>query len=197
MKELLTFNNAIDALSYHSYCPFCAEQLLLFCGSKDYDISRSSNFLHLRSDDSKVDINLYTNKFNLELIRTMPYAELDEGFGYSKISRKSSPWDNTGYMVIGIIKECLSCCSYSHILMFHFDLTERCLKSATLNSEWMSIEKSPDVFEINNNYVTDITQYTHHNNNGDSKKYDFPIILINLINPEETLERLHKLIIFT
>ena len=197
MKELVTFNNAIDALSYHSYCPFCAEQLSLFCGSSDYDVSRSSDTLHLRSDDSKIDINLYTNKFNLELIRSMPYDDINDSFGYPNNSRKPSPWLNNGYMLLGIVQECLSCCSYSYILIFNFDLTERRLMLATLNSEWISIEKSLDVFEINNNYATDITHYTHHNNNGDTKKHDFPIIPINFINPEETLDRLHKLIIFT
>jgi len=89
------------------------------------------------------------------------------------------------------------CNCYEYSLQLHIDLKEHHLSKIILNSETVTIEDGEDVHEIRNIYTMDKTEYTRISKNKSFDTLKIPLVSENLFNPQETLIRLKKLLIFS
>lgn len=188
----ITFFTLRQAFEYKKTCPLCHGTLISNnMSGADGLITDEDPIILIQHNDLKIHANMDTSSICVE------YNDFSETeFGVLKFKKSISNY-NPGRLIIGVDFECFDCHQYYYNVAVHIDTCNKIFSLATLNSEWLEIENGPDVFTIRNIYATGITVYEHHLSNGDAKKCEIPIVPLNLNNPQETLERLKKLIIFT
>jgi len=102
-----------------------------------------------------------------------------------------------GILVQGHRIDCKQCMQYAYTLQLRFDLTDLVVESAILNSEFVSIEDGENVHEIRNVYTMNKTEYSHINRKKRHNTLQLPLVSDDLSNPQEVLNRIKKLIIFS
>lgn len=201
MKDKI-FYNLYDTIMYHRACPLCNSPLTPHRGFSNDQVIFNGRQLSIKNEEYNILLNINSCSITIERVNSLSHYEVSElGYKFNRNLHSPSSFDSIigGQLILPINFECLSnkCSQYAYMAAVHLDLNERIFRVAHLNSEWISIEKNGDVFDVKNNYLTNKTKYTRHNRLGKTNSCELPLIPLNISNPEETLERLHKLIIFT
>lgn len=200
MKQFYSFKSAIE---HHVNCPSC--QSLLQINDRDLAVDLGYRYregkekitFHLdQREQDTITIDPETEEVEIILHNRLPFTTL----GVNGIPAKHYPvvtptYDGKFYHALTL--DCKYCCKYSYTLQLQFSLKPCKLLGAYLNSENLSLEEGKVVHEIKNVYATEQTHYTHFAKDGDCKRITLPLIPLNLDNPQETVNRIRKLLIFS
>lgn len=102
-----------------------------------------------------------------------------------------------GKFMHGLSMECMSCCQFSYNIQLHMDIIKRKIVGIFLNSENISIEDHGMIHEIKNIYATDETFYACFPKDGTDKRIILPLIPLDLKYPQNTINRIKSLLIFS
>ena len=209
------FASLTDGLNYVTVCPMCHTPTDI--NDLDADlmpISVPYETPHNKDLKGKLQFDLYdTDILNLDI--ETGTAELIRDAMMS--SYNTSQMYAGGTLLVRLGVDCNDCCQYNYLLQLHIDLTKMALIKTVLDSETLSIEKGDVVHEIKNSYVKDETMYyivnrsrslaTQMTSDGMQeiqqltdtvdKSITLPLFPLDLLNPEETLQRITKLIVFS
>jgi hypothetical protein len=200
MKQFHSFKSALE---YQERCPLCQG----FTHINDRDLAadigydyrgegqRVTFYVNRREDDT-ITINPATDEVELILANRMPDKIYDATTHSITTAQPSLPIYN-GKLLHALTIDCKNCCQYSYTLQLHFDLAEERLTGIFLNSETLSIENDAIVHEIKNVYSAEETRYTYFLKDGVEKSSILPLVPLNLTNPNETVSRIRKLLVFS
>lgn len=195
----MNFKSFKQVLNYRPKCLFCKCCLSINDINYIYNYEESLYEKILRFHLSKIDgdsliFNLNTDQVELSLNK----RRSDLLYDYTKQAYYTPPVPiYNGILINDITINCNVCYRYTFNIKFHFNLTERCLNKIIFNFETIYFGEGNTGYEIKNNYPLDITEYCSLNKNEKSEKISIPLIPIDLDNPEETLSRIRKLLIFS
>lgn len=211
------FERLIDAYPCYDKCPICNANLIYSAvdsrvGVDDYLYSIDHCTFNIQkplqvtlrngnSDNIVLDIKS-------EKIISMSITQSDE---YQPIYSIGSPnpvyiakppsqinYDiRDGILMQGHRIDCNSCYQYAYTLQLRLDLKNLIVETVILNSEFVSIEKGENVYEIRNVYTMNKTEYSHIENKKRHETLQLPLISNDMSNPNEVLGRIQKLLIFS
>ena len=204
------FRTLIDGIRYQENCPLCKSHLALderdFAESVEYTrghpYQKFTFWLSMQSNDV---VHVYPANERVELSLGHRFRD---SMGTDGTVRTPYYFDNTipaeqvydGTMFQRLIIQCNYCQRYKYVLKMALNLTHQRIDGTFLNSEWVSVEKDGNACSILSIYSTERTEYKVFSIPGDHQvgdTIDFPLIPINLENPQETLNKIQKLVIFT
>ncbi len=172
------FESFKDALFYKTNCVFCNSELKMDEYYEDeyitFNISTSSN--------EAITLNKIT-----------------EEVSYSKISKKIHfrnkyiSCDNT--FLTSLWVECKNCYKYSYRISLDFNLDAPSLEEVNLASEIFSFEENNLILELKLNYHSNCCDFISYDSDK-TRTTTLPIIDVNYKNPQETLERVKKIVSF-
>jgi hypothetical protein len=199
------FPNLAEALTYHTHCPLCKRHMRIntrdIMEADDVYLQHRLSFeLSWNSDRREhLYIDIPTERVTVEVTH---YRE-ELAFGtvssaYSKFGKSFSTLMMGGKLYQGVTLECPKCCKYSYTLqiIINLDLKRPRVMEVLLNSESISLEDNYKVHEIKNVYNLEKTEYSVFTDNSD-KCINLPLIPLNVNQPQETLDRIKKLVIFS
>lgn len=198
---MIQFHSFKAALNHQPNCPLCAKPTHINDRDLAYDwesegCDRKARFAFFinKSEDDTITIDPETDEVDLVLRQRMP----DTLYDYTKQTyyAPATPIYN-GTLIHGLTIDCKNCCQYSYTLQIHFNLTEKRLAKIVLNSENISIEDGSMVHEIKNLYSMNKTEYSSFSKEGDSHKSALPLLPLDLDNPQDTIARIRKLLVFS
>jgi hypothetical protein len=177
------FKTIVDAVEYRQKCPVCNEELIF--NSKDVMTNYYSHIGKLCFELMGEDLLFIDPRSQKIEISLKQSSQLLGYYNYNGLS----------YHRLGL--EC-NCCMYDYTLQLQVDMSKQILHNILLNSERISYEDSSGILhEIKNTYVTNVTEYAYHDLHSISKTEKLPIIPLNLNNPQETVDKIQKLLIFS
>lgn len=182
------FVRLIDAINYRTRCPRCQGDLCINETNlaENYDVKNPSQkiaFEVLIGSDEILYIDPITNETELII--------WDQG---NKIH--SSKRGSLGH---GLTLEC-KCNMYSFTIQVWVDLNTHKINSIILNSERVSWEDDLcTLHEITATYTTNTIKYNyfHTDASEDDGHIVLPLIPLDINNPENTLSRIRKLLVFS
>jgi hypothetical protein len=186
------FDKLIDALQYQKHCPACRGELVISESNlaSSYDTNDPNHqkivFEISIQNDELVYIDPLTNDVELVV--------WDAG---NKIIHKDK--NNLGTFGHSLKLECIKCCMYYYVIQVWVNLNIPQLVSVILNSESISWE-DPDrtLHEIVCSYVTNKTTYTYFSVlEQESGTINLPIVPLDIDNPENTVNRIQSLLVFS
>jgi hypothetical protein len=197
------FHNLTQALEYRIDCPFCGSLMEIndrdLAGQQyNFDAHRGSTrtleFTFSSSRDDLIRIELPSERIEMQMDSNCNYLQ-SVGSNLGTVYPK--PFFN-GNIYCKLSKDCTKCCQYEYVLQLRFIIIDKqiSLDIVILNSESMSVEDNDMLHEIKNIYVTEKTEYSYFSKDGSNKHSSFPLIPMDLDNPENMVSRLRKLLIF-
>ncbi len=181
------FKNLDEAFHHHHSCPFCNEPMKL--GYSRLLVLESKTIVTFQVGDATIDVDYYDNDVIWH-------------------SEKSKP---SKLEMFRVLTTCDSCSKYGYVLQVHVDSDVMKVIGIYLNSETFSIELGDELYEIKNLYSTGKTTYDKFDRvNIDTETVkasgwsgrrnstiSFPLIPMDINNPEKTLDRIKGLVIFS
>jgi hypothetical protein len=183
------FKNLDEALHYHYNCPVCGD--VMKAGYSTLLVVDGKTTITFKLGDDSIAIDYYGDDIEW-------YSE-----------RNTSSQYVLDFFGIGV--HCDLCSKYAFSIRVQADRTKNKVVNICLNSETLSIEKGEDLYEIKNIYSLERTEYDKFTkvdiDDGTVKMsgyqgrrngtITFPLIPLDLKNPEKTLERIKGLIVFS
>jgi len=194
------FQNLIEAIKYHSTCPFCSGKM-----STDMDLTYDENSLkaYLKFGVSKVIVDCVTN----DIIQYSEQSSIDTTYSIGCGRPAVQTWgasqglstNGVDYRRVSI--SCEDCYKYGYLVQVLISLSDAKIVGLFLNSETVSVEDMARLYEIKNIYATEKTEMSIFHQltskqKGPLDKVDLPLIPLDLQNPMKTVERIKKLIVF-
>lgn len=172
---MIDFLRLQDALSYHSKCPLCQQNLTVtfssvmpFCDTKKVTFNLVGG--------AKIRIDCETNHVEMIEVQRVP---------------------NKGIQYEGISIQCHACKNFSYVIQIQIDLSKFELVGIFLNSEIISIiDDNGNRISMRNIHTSQETLYTVSSLNNISSA-SMPLIPINFDKPKETFNRVKKLLVFS
>jgi hypothetical protein len=209
------FVNILDAAEHHKKCYVCGFMLtpnfhgdVLF--NSPYN-ERNDRLLKINLSgmvDSDTDdiltINMSTNQITLHAQRRYDHSgyrnDIGGYLGASNIRSGAlpAPRGYGGTLFEGIDISCRNCNRFSYTIQMIIDVEkEHRITSLFLNSEDITINDGTTAHQIRNVYTTKTTEYRHHTKpHMHGKTISFPLMELNLKDPQETLSRIKNLLPF-
>lgn len=190
-----------EAFHNQSTCPICCQNLHFDANvakewSERYQTNQTTitfqldGELSLTADYETGNIRRWSKKRPLQQIYV-----IGEDSPIDCHYRQNTPMTNIFSTVLG----CTSC--YQYRRLFQIYLYNEQITYLHLNSEFLAIEKSANLYEIRNNYVREETIFTPFDyfraSKSDGKSCVLPLIPWDLQNPNKTLDRIQNLVIFS
>lgn len=178
------FKNIRDGINYLTNCPFCGNEL--FLNEKEHSISQKKGHPFLTFNligEDLLHININTDEVFVDLNQTI----------------SSHGYFNYGTNYHGINIECVNvdCSLFDFTIQLQTNLDKNKINHIILNSERISYEdKQGMLHEIKNIYTSNTTEYTFYTKS-ESKNKKLPLVPLDFNNPENTIQRIKKLIIFS
>jgi len=202
-QNLSPFYSFIDALNYHRHCPLCHDKMELYDmrARSEYDYEQNKIIFELDEiNGNTLHINYRTEEVELIISQNhiMLYGANPSSISYN--SRMGNSYIRCGGEIGRAIHICCmnkECGQFSYTLQVWADLKAKRLSGVYLNSEQITLDEDGTTYEIKNVYTSDKTYYSYHAKDGVSKITHIPLIKLNLSKPNETLERIKNLIIFS
>lgn len=213
------FEKLIDAYHYHEKCPICNTPLhhsTIDIGhwSNDYLYSQNNYVCDKQVPFQVTLIHGNSGSFVLDIVSEKIISmSITQSTKYQPIYFIGSPnpvyyaivnppsqtnYDiREGILMQGHRIDCNSCYQYSYTLQLRLDLNNMIVESAILNSEFVSIEEDENVYEIQNIYTMNRTEYSHIENTKRHKTLQLPLVSNDMSNPNEVLSRIKKLLPFS
>lgn len=188
------FESLKEGFYYQTHCPICSNELRV--NDRDAEVKKDNQrfLLTWELTDDALNIDVDTGEAEL-IIKDPSPATFKPGQATTAYVHGWTPV-YSGYLFLRAELECNKCCQYSFLLKILVDLDAKKVSEVQLNSEIVCLEIGRDVHEIKNIYSTDQTEY-YRAGFGEAKPLLLPLIPLNLQNPEKTLDRIKKLIIFS
>jgi ribosomal protein S26 len=198
------FDTLLDSLSHQPNCPLCNGPVRITKGDT-YLVSSlrgPKDYIIWSGNDTKIIAHLATNHIE----------RLDVSCkGYSKSTKQYYNFNVIGDMYARIALYCVKCNCYGYVIQVRMNVEDKKIVAILLNSETVVLnDKTKDItHEIHNVYATEKTEYTtykpaliHGHGYGpqpfyDDKSIELPLIPLNLLNPEKTVERIRNLLPFS
>jgi len=190
------FRSIQSAINYHKNCPVCFQQMQI--NDKDLAADYYGDNLDTKSVSFWLDVyqndilTIHLSNDDVE-VTDMVYEIGEHSTFYIPNTRKVG---YHGKFLQGMTLDCKICCKFSYTLQVHVDLEIKKLTGIFLNSETLTVEEGSVVHEIKSIYSTKQTEYARFEP-GSDKRVNLPLIPLDLKNPEETIKRVKKLIIFS
>ncbi len=208
------FYNLDEAFHYQPSCPLCGESIEadykeLTMGSDLDSPSVVATFL-VGGDEVSIDyyhnnVISYKEKQNHQSIFTIGSPSIIHNSTGNYSLRKS------GTDIFRVNVSCTQCCQYGYVLQVYIDWKEWGVVGIYLNSESISIEEGSTLHEIKNIYATEKTEYdkfTKMEIDEENLKMSgymgrrnstitFPLMPLDVKNPQALLNRIKTLIIFS
>lgn len=199
---MLQFDTLIGALNYREHCPVCRYKLKV----NDRDIA---NQLIGKDVANYNNISFFTDAYEQNIMTIDPNTGDIRIDTIGEDAKTSSPFlpktKRAGTQFYGLFMHSLTiecynetCSQYGYVLQVHVDMKKRKLCGLFLNSEWIAVEeKCMTVFhEIKCNYATRTTCYGCYKNSQDHH-YEMPLIPLNVADPDETIDKIRKILVFS
>jgi hypothetical protein len=206
------FKNLRDAINFRSHCPFCAERLVVgdrYAEQKTTFDIEGKNLVRIvwRTQDNEemifdVDsgfVEILYKFSNDYLIYTGVDAVVNRGRPARRI------YDGHLYESMKFI--CQSCNAYEYMIQICIDMSDRFINEIVLNHEGFCWQDTNDfVHQVKSIYTYDKTQYRYFPKGDkiyldgvhvEEKSIDLPLILLNLDEPEKTIQRIKTLVLFS
>ena len=199
MKE---FDNIYQALSLYPRCPICTGTFSFDHDEYDDWFIDANNFLRIRLHYNGEDIYITVDDDgNLTDFHGTYESSLLNNLvplcGVQTVSCIGNFDIIDNCVVVKISSSCNSCDRYEYILALHIGIKPLRFEHIYLASEFAFFKDEKKIeHEIINNYRTKITTYILPNAE-QSRQTQFPLISDSLSNPNEILNRIKKLLIFT
>jgi hypothetical protein len=213
------FFNILEAAEHHTKCYICGFMLtpnfrgdVLFNSpfneKNDRQLKINLSGMVDSDTDDILTIDMNTNQITLHAQRRRQHIDYhyDIGgyLGTSNISGRSrsmalpSPRGYGGTIFEGIDISCRNCNRFSYTIQMIIDVAkEHKITSLFLNSEEITFNDGDTAHQIRNIYTTRMTEYRHHTvPHKFGKMISFPLIPLDLENPQETIFRIKKLLPF-
>ena len=178
------FNSIKDAVSHQETCPICKSSMIIESSSCPNEIIKHNNN-YLFSISSKMSnvlvVDVKTEKVSLQNINDNKFKK--------HINFNGQFWSSLNI-------SCNECYKYSFIIQIKFDLNDIKIINISLQSESITFEENDLITELRNKYSPKETWIITYSGNS-TKTTKLPLIDINLNNPQETLNRVNKLILFS
>lgn len=178
------FKKIREGINYFRRCPFCKHELFINENGLDVKYKNRQPLLKFNLiDKDLLYINIDTEEITTEL--------------HQNISSHGYFHYGTNYQGINI--ECFNydCGLFDFTLQLQINVEQSTINYIMLNSERISFEDSSgNLYEVKNIYSTNITEYTSYSNDL-AKTEKLPLVPIDFKNPEHTIRRIKKLIIFS
>jgi len=215
------FEKLRDAYPYHENCPMCGTNMNLSLIDNiqlnNYDFAyslksfKSINDVVLRritiksgSDkDNKIVFDIDSEQLiELAISQSVNYLPIYSIGSLSPAHIVKSPINvdydiRDGILMQGHRVDCKNCMQYAYTLQLRFDIYEMIVECAILNSEFISVEEGEDVYEIRNVYTMNKTEYSHINRKKRHDTLQLPLVSESMAKPEDVLNRIKKLLIFS
>ena len=212
------FTSLIDGLNYVIVCPICHKPTDL--NDLDANILPLSGMAYIPQSNKnfkgKLQFDLYdTDLLNIDVLTEK--IELIRDYSISGSGRNTQNLYDGGILIVRLGIDCNECCQYGYLLQISIDLEKMIVNGVYLDSEILSIEKGNVVHEIRNSYSRSETNYDIINRSREhatqmtsdgmheieetidtvDKSIMLPLFPLDINNPEETLQRINKLIVFS
>lgn len=178
MKEFRTLREAFE---HREFCPLCRGVVGMNYQSHDFS-------------DGIESITFLTGSFTVKI----DYNSDD------LLTLQSEGTSIKGMLLFRVLGFCNTCSKYGCVFQVHIETIEGKLKGVYFNSESLSIERGPYLYEIRNSYTDNKTEYTVFNNYGSDKNIKqnnsslvLPLIPLDVECPTKTLDRIKGLVIFS
>jgi hypothetical protein len=201
MKQFATL---LDSLNHQPNCPLCNSHVRITKGDT-YLVSSvhgPKDYIIWSGNDTKIIAHLATN-----------HVERLDVFckGYSKITKQYYNFNLIGDMYARIALYCVKCNGYGYVVEAKINVEDKKIVDIMLNSETIVIsDEAKDItHEVHNIYATEKTEYTTYKpmlksgwgygaqSHYDDKSIELPLIPLNLLNPEKTVQRIRNLLPFS
>lgn len=185
-------------MAYRARCPLCSG----FMRINDRNLAEDYHEHHYPGrevkfhltpwSDDLVSINPITDEVRIIYAKSLDYMTDGE------LTSKPITFESySGTHKDGIQIDCMSCCRYDFCISIEIDLTSEKLLNLVLSAESFSIESEDQVSSVTNLYLKNKTRFEYFKKSGEDHEAHFPLITLNLQDPEETISRLQRLLIFT
>jgi len=199
---MIQFRTLLDGLNYQKKCPLCKEIMVLedrdFIEKVEYPRGHEYQKLSFALSRKSQDIvYVYTATGKVELKLGAPKAWYGDSTGYSAAIPTAEVY--SGILMQGLTVYCDECGQYRYTLKLEADLSKELVRSVSLNSETISLDRDGKTHEIRSIYSVDKTEYAVFGSFAESilkDKVELPLIPINLKDPQETLDRIRTLLPF-
>jgi len=197
---MIEFKSLQSGLYYYTNCPLCGNHMRIDCLESQYAYNnRGYTITFGLEGDDKLIINPVTEEIVIQYYQKVVYQDRSYLSG-SCIDDPVVPVTNTynGALYHGVTVSCSKggCTNFSYTLKLLIDLNRLRLKNIALSNMKIYLKKGLDTCEISNYFNLNKTTFGYSVANG-GKFVELPLIDINLENPQETLARIEKLLIFT
>lgn len=179
----MKFNSLKEALQFQTNCLFCEKELTV--DSKNTSgYNDRFRFVISSSSDEAFIVDKETE--NVILVKDVKL---------SPSKRKSLNFNGQFWTSMHI--DCEDCGRFSYVLQLKFDIDRLSLVDVELNAMSVTFEENDLVSEIRNLYSLEETWLITYNSSGDTKATKLPLIQIDLGDPEKTLARVRKLVVYS
>lgn len=199
----LEFCNLQSAIDYHSNCPICGALLEIDKGKYSRQIesfpSNNEKITFYLGDD-QLTVGLTSNQIEIKLNQMFNYQDIycagdSTSFKLSGISYGIIP--TSGSYIHDIIISCIKCCQFSYVVKLLVDIDSLKLSGIYLELESITIENDDIVHEVRNIFTLNKTEYISFSKNGGTKITNLPLVQLDFLNPQDTINRIRKLILFS
>jgi hypothetical protein len=222
MKE---FYNIIEAGNYHKKCYRCSGSMRIYFHGDPVDgetfLDHRDNIcqtikinlsLGVDSDtDDILTIDPVNNRISLQSLSRRKYFDMDQASydgeaplksysNYGKFNGSLLPLIGSGYgatLYESLTICCSKCYNFNYAIQVVIDTEINRIKHLFLNSEHIIWTDRNNSHEIRNVYATGQTECTLFRMTDKCQRITVPIIPLNLFNPDETMQRIKKLNIFS
>ncbi len=199
---MIKFKSIQDVLDYRPFCPVCHESLVIDnkYGAQVKKGNKEKVTLVWKSNQDELTINLDGDR--IESLTKRVTSSIIYGIPAHIVGYDYTPIEN-GIMYVSLSIGCEGCCQYSYVVQILVDLSQKIIDSIVLNSELLTIEDKDTIHEIRNVYTTGKTEYSWFKTSQteeealDEKRITLPLVPLDLIYPEKTIERVRNLIVFS
>jgi uncharacterized protein YbaR (Trm112 family) len=179
---MITFTSLKHALNFIIHCPVCNERLFLDSKNQHEDISRIKFPLSNKTNDAYV---VHIDTGNVLLIKEDNQKTQKKFLNFNGIF-----WST-------LLVDCQECSKFSTVYSVQFDTTKPEITRVDLNFMSVTFEENNLISEVRTYYELEETWFITYDSAGKTRTTKFPMIDINLNNPDETLARIRKLVIFS
>ena len=185
------------------YCPLCSAPITICTrGSGDVTIRENKVIFSIKGGDSEINV-IFDSVSNRVLDTEFHYRHLPVISNYN--NTMTSPPLYVGHFYVRIAMKCRGCSCYEFVIqtVIHLDQEAPQIDKLIFNSESIDF----DEFRIHNSYTSKITTFsTLLPGTIDSeiiipphfgKGLELPLVALNRYNPQETIDRIKNLIIFS
>lgn len=206
------FKNLNEAFNYQASCPVCDDPIEPDYKEKivnsSWDRPKIVTIFTLQGGD-EVSIDYYTN----EILTYTEAKSYKTTYGNPTMTVHTGNYNvyKSGQLIFGVNASCGKCGTYGYSLQVIIDWESKLAAGIFLNAETISIEEGDTLHEIRNAYAVGKTEYdkftkvdvddgtvkmSGYSGRQNSTIY-FPLMPLDVKNPQLLLKRIKNLIIFS